>query len=180
MTLSSNPYKLYEKIYVRNDIQFVVNNTQTISLSEFVRDQIRDKDLSYRKVAAKSRGLITHSTVSEVVNGLNTNPALNILLGLAYGLGVLPEVIFAVARGINLDDRTLASIELQSAAQIFENLQTDDARQKAELMIGVLRREIERIRDEENLRLAGNDVSVNEKGQNVIQVKSKKITREGR
>lgn len=77
------------------------------ALQEYVRRIVTEKESNYRKVARNLRGLISHSTVSDVINGRNTNPSPRVLRGLAKGLGVTEEEIFAVVRGKVPDEKTV-------------------------------------------------------------------------
>ena len=61
-----------------------------------------EKNLNYRKVAWRSRGLISHGTVYDIISGRNLNPSLSSLRGLAKGLGITEEEMFAAATGKTL------------------------------------------------------------------------------
>lgn len=78
-------------------------------LKDYVRRIIAEKRLNYREVARRSRGLISHSTVGDVLNGRNLNPSIDALRGFAYGLGVTEEEIFAIARGKEPDEKTVVN-----------------------------------------------------------------------
>ncbi len=110
-------------------------------LQDYVRRLISEKDLNYRQVARRSRGLISHSTVYDVINGRNTNPSLAALRGLAKGLGVTEEEMFASATGKTLEkdtiDARLALIGLK-----FRDL-TDEQRIDAEALLRALERVVE-------------------------------------
>jgi transcriptional regulator with XRE-family HTH domain len=69
------------------------------SLADYVRRIIDEKDLSYRKVAAQSGGRISHATISDIINGNQRDIKTETLIGLAKGLGVSEDELFAVARG---------------------------------------------------------------------------------
>ena len=57
-------------------------------LQDYVRRLVSEKDLNYRQVARRSRGLISHGTVYDIISGRNLNPSLSSLRGLTKGLGV--------------------------------------------------------------------------------------------
>lgn len=69
------------------------------TLSDYLRRVIRDKDLSYRKVAQRSGGRVSHATISDIINGRQRDIKTETLIGIAKGLGVSEEEMFAIARG---------------------------------------------------------------------------------
>jgi transcriptional regulator with XRE-family HTH domain len=60
---------------------------------------MNEKELNYRQVAERSGGLISHTTVFDVVNLRSKDVKAKTLRGLAKGLGVSEDEIFSVARG---------------------------------------------------------------------------------
>jgi transcriptional regulator with XRE-family HTH domain len=110
-------------------------------LQDYVRRLISEKDLNYRQVARRSRGLISHSTVYDIISGRNLNPSLSSLRGLAKGLGITEEEMFAAATGKTLEkdtiDERLALIGLK-----FREL-TDEQRIDAEALLRALERAVE-------------------------------------
>jgi len=68
-------------------------------LAEFVQQIASEKELSYRDIEARSGNLISHSTVSLIMNKKLKNITTYVLTGLAKGLGVSDEEVFAVAFG---------------------------------------------------------------------------------
>ena len=89
----------------------------------------------------RSRGLISHGTVYDIISGHNLNPSLSSLRGLAKGLGVTEEELFAGATGKPLEkntiDERLALIGLK-----FREL-PDTQRIDAEALLRALERAIE-------------------------------------
>jgi transcriptional regulator with XRE-family HTH domain len=83
---------------VRKSKQFGVT-AEREKLADYLRRVIRDKDLSYRKVAQRSGGRVSHATISDIINGRQKDIKTETLIGIAKGLGVPEEEIFAVARG---------------------------------------------------------------------------------
>jgi transcriptional regulator with XRE-family HTH domain len=116
---------------VRGSKQFGVKTEQE-SLADYVRRVIRDKDLSYRKVAAQSGGKISHATVSDIINGNQRDLKTETLIGLARGLGVSEEELFAVARGKSLDDSAKVDAEMALFASRVKKL---TAQQKRDFQI---------------------------------------------
>jgi len=92
------PNVMGDKATVRNGRQFGMS-AERESLADYLRRVIRDKDLSYRKVAQRSGGRVSHATISDIINGRQKDVKTETLRGLAQGLDVPEEEIFAVARG---------------------------------------------------------------------------------
>lgn len=69
-------------------------------LSEFVRDVMKTKNLSFRDVERKSNGTISYGTVAAIKNKISSDVKNETLVALAKGLGVPEEQIFNVARGL--------------------------------------------------------------------------------
>jgi len=71
-------------------------------LANYVRNVIHEKRLSYRKVADRARRAgykLSHTTVSEVVNGADTSFGIETLQAVACGLEVPEEEVINRARG---------------------------------------------------------------------------------
>lgn len=75
-----------------------------MSLSEFVRTALREKNLTPNDVHKKSRRQISGGYVSDILNEKTTNPTVLKLKALAVGLGVSEELVFRVARGLPLEN----------------------------------------------------------------------------
>ena len=110
-------------------------------LQDYVRRLINEKNLNYRKVAWNSRGMISHSTVYDIIVGRNMNPSLSALRGLAKGLGVSEEEIFAAATGKTLEKDTIEN-RLTLIGLKFREL-TDEQRIDAEALLRALERAVE-------------------------------------
>ena len=123
----------------------MVNNKA--KLQDFVRRVIDDKNLTYRDVADRSNKLISHSTVYDIISGRNLNPSPKVLRGLAKGLGVTEEEIFSLVRNKapNTDVQSQEKFELLSLK--FNELKGTN-KAKAEVLIEVLERELERMASE--------------------------------
>ena len=74
-----------------------------MTLAEYVTQVMKEQDLKPGEVERKSGKKVTDSHVKNIMNGTTTNPTLNILLGLAEGLGVNPVDLFKAAAGIEED-----------------------------------------------------------------------------
>ena len=110
-------------------------------LQDYVRRLISEKDLNYRQVARRSRGLISHGTVYDIINGRNVNPSLSSLRGLAKGLGVTEEELFASAIGKTLEKDTIEN-RLTLIGLKFREL-PDEQKNDAEALLRALERAVE-------------------------------------
>lgn len=95
---------MVENFYIHRAIQFVVA-TERENLADFVRRIVHEKRLSYREVAMLSGGIVSHTTVADVVAGKNKNPKSDTLRGLAKGLGVSLDELTQIASGRKNADR---------------------------------------------------------------------------
>jgi transcriptional regulator with XRE-family HTH domain len=77
----------------------LVTQQHETPLVSFLRQTLADTGLNYREIANRSGGLITHSTVHDILVGRSKNPTTQTLKGLAKGLGIPDEIIFEAARG---------------------------------------------------------------------------------
>lgn len=75
-------------------------------LAEYVKRIMKEKGLSHRRVSAASGGAISHSTVADIASSQRFNPNVETIVGLAKGLGVSPDEVFRVARGMGTETRT--------------------------------------------------------------------------
>jgi transcriptional regulator with XRE-family HTH domain len=98
--MSSAFYKSIRTSYVLSAKHIVMPSKQ-VKLSDYVRDVMKEKRLSYRDVAQKSGGLISHTTVNDVVNNNRTVLMNDTLTALAKGLDVPEDEVFRVARGLS-------------------------------------------------------------------------------
>jgi hypothetical protein len=115
---------------------------------DFVRETIRDKKLSYRDVSTGSGGRISATTVSDIINRQVGDVKTETLLGLAEGLGVTPEAVFAAYRGVTLGISGQFESELKAALTGYEELSDQN---KRELLptVRMLGNEIQRRRVEQ-------------------------------
>lgn len=146
--MSTKTYIALTRTSVRDAIHRVVSNERE-PLADYVRRQIRDKDLSYRQVAQRSGGEISHATVSDIINGRITNPSTNTLVALSKGLGVPVEEIFAVARGKSpTEDPEYRNWKY---AALFDDAKklTPEQMAKFETIMEIARREVERMLQEQ-------------------------------
>lgn len=110
-------------------------------LQDYVRRLVSEKDLNYRQVARRSRGLISHSTVYDIISGRNLNPTLSALCGLARGLGVTEAELFASATGKTLEKDTIDE-RLKLIGLKFREL-TDEQKVDAMALLRALERAVE-------------------------------------
>jgi len=94
-----------------------VNRQRRESLADYVkriRNSARLSLLDVERQSARSGYKIAGSYVSRIENGVARNPSKDKLIGLAKGLGVPEEEVFAVARGKSLDEPTAREQRLLS------------------------------------------------------------------
>src|SRR6476660_2359048 len=80
------------------------------TLTEFVTRILSEKSLSFRDVAEKSGGAISHSTVADIANGQRVESKKGTLTALAKGLDEPSDVVFRVARGLPAEEVGLFEI----------------------------------------------------------------------
>lgn len=144
--MSSTLCTLHNTMGVQSVIHFVMPATQE-TLAEYLRREIYERGLSYRKVADRSGGLVSHSTVSAIINGDQKKVSTEILSAIAKGMGIPAEEIFAVARGkspkgIKIQDERFELLSLK-----FKSL-PKSKRAKIEPLVELLERELERLTHE--------------------------------
>ncbi|HEY0100855.1 MAG TPA: helix-turn-helix transcriptional regulator [Pyrinomonadaceae bacterium] len=115
------------------------------TLGDFVRRVANEKGLSQREVARRSGGLISHVTVGDIINKNRGDVKTETLRGLAKGLGVTEEEVFAVARGKKPeDDPDFLKSRLGLLSLKFDKIPIDK-RVNVEALIELLDREVERL-----------------------------------
>lgn len=85
----------------------VVADMVSEPLALFVKRIRQEKKMSLADVERNSRRTgpgISNGYVSQIENGLMTNPSIDALRGLAQGLGISEDLIFAIARGKSPED----------------------------------------------------------------------------
>lgn len=75
-----------------------------LSLSEYVRTVLREKNLTLADVHLRSRGRISGGYVNDILNEKTVNPSVQKLQALALGLGVSEDDLFKVSRGLPLEE----------------------------------------------------------------------------
>lgn len=119
----------------------------TENLAEFVRRVRNEKGLSTPDVERLSGNRITDGYVSRIENNGVRNVSPEKLSALAKGLGVTEEEVFAAARGKTPNRHVITDEKFELLSLKFGTL---DGRQKAkaEVLIDVLERELERLSNE--------------------------------
>lgn len=74
-----------------------------MTLAKYVSQVMDEQGLTPGDVERRSKKKVTDSHVKNIMNGITTNPSLNIILGLAEGLGVNPVDLFKAAANIEED-----------------------------------------------------------------------------
>ena len=106
-----------------------MNRQRRESLADYVkriRNSARLSLLDAVRQSARSGYKIAGSYVSRIENGVVRNPSKDKLIGLAKGLGVPEEEVFAVARGKSLDEPTAREQRLLSYFRELPRERQDD------------------------------------------------------
>lgn len=112
------------------------------TLGAYVGRIVKEKKLTYKEVARRSRGRISAQYISDLVDGVASNPSVEKLQGLALGLGVSEDEIFAFARRITMKPEQKRAGEVEALLAKAEDLTGDDQRWFDE-MLAMLDRELE-------------------------------------
>lgn len=105
--------------------------------------------MNYRQVADRSGGLISHTTVFDVVNLRSKDVKAKTLRGLAKGLGVSEDEIFSVTRGKSPADNP--EFKKWKFASLFDEAEqlTPEQMAKFEILMEMARREVQRMLQEQ-------------------------------
>lgn len=68
-----------------------------MNLSEYLSQQMREKNLKAIDIERRSKKKVTDSTIAAILSGEAVNPTLRIILGLAEALEVDPNEVFKAA-----------------------------------------------------------------------------------
>lgn len=71
-----------------------------MTLSEYLKGQIKEKNLTAKEIERRSNGKVTDTHIGAILAGKTKNPTIKIIVGLAEGLGVDPVEVFKVATGL--------------------------------------------------------------------------------
>jgi transcriptional regulator with XRE-family HTH domain len=116
------------------------------TLQEYVRRLMYEKNLSGYDIARQSGNQIHQTSVSRLINRQGSNPTITTLKALAKGLGVPEHEIMTVARGhakkTNIVHERLAAIDFA-----YDGMPRQK-KEKAEYLIEMLEREIDRMKTE--------------------------------
>lgn len=149
--------------------------------------EIRREFGGWFKAERESRGIsqkyvaekvgVTVTQLSRIERGLSGTRR-DTVISLAEIIGV--DATEALRRYEPENVRSLANERLGSIEVAYEGLRTNESKQKVDWLIEMLEREVERIAQEEELLLAGNDASVNpDTGETTIRVAGKDLFRQG-
>lgn len=112
-------------------------------LDKYVRRILKEKGLSLSDVEHRSRGGISDSHISNIASGNFGSLTIGKLKALARGLGVPEDEIFAVARGVPLEDtREFQSSKFATLFHKYKELPAEDKKEVLTLL-EMLDREIE-------------------------------------
>lgn len=128
------------------------------NLGDYLRRVISEKNLTYRQVAERSGGRISHAAISDIISGKTKEIKSSTITALARGLGVPEEEIFAVIRGKSPTDDP--DYKNWKYAALFDDAKrlTPEQMEKFENIMEIARREVTRMLEEqekESLRRSG-------------------------
>ena len=179
-TVKDCQIKLDQNKITIDDFQVKFNLTNLMSEETFGKWLLRQRkrcefnQTELAKLARVSKNYISLLEADKIVQ-----PRLSSIDKIAKALNLTPD---AARRQLVADQVKLKSYsndQLSSIDFLYKNFKTDEARHEAEYLFKLLNREIERITEEEQLRLAGNDATVDEAGDKKIRITKKDIFREG-
>lgn len=101
--MSSSFYKIYNEVYVKPVINFVMQDLQ--ALAEFIKAEMDKQNLNSREVSARSGGLISHMTVWNIINESSKEVKARSITGLARGLKISEDKIYEVLRRTKVSDK---------------------------------------------------------------------------
>lgn len=121
------------------------------NLSDYLRRVIRERNLTYRQVAERSGGRISHAAISDIISGKTKGIKSSTISALAKGLGVTEEEIFAVIRGKSpADDPDYKNWKYASLFDDAKKL-TPEKMIRFETIMDIARREVTRMLEEQEM-----------------------------
>jgi transcriptional regulator with XRE-family HTH domain len=119
------------------------------NLGDYLRRVINEKNLTYRQVAERSGGRISHAAISDIISGKTKEIKSSTISALAKGLGVSEEEIFAVIRGKSpTDDPDYKNWKYAALFDDAKKLSPEQMRQ-FETIMDIARREVTRMLQEQ-------------------------------
>lgn len=125
-------------------------STERENLADYLRRVIKEKNLTYRQVAERSGGRISHAAISDIISGKTKEIKSGTISTLAKGLGVPEEEIFAVIRGKSPTDNP--DFKKWKFAALFDEAEqlTPEQMAKFEIIMEMARREVQRMIQEQD------------------------------
>lgn len=114
----------------------VMNSRKPGRLGEFVKKTRTAKNLSVEAVSEKSGGKISGSYVNKIENE-DVNVTTTKLTALAKGLGITEAEIFAIARGIDADERAISYERFAQIAEGYAHLSAQERENVEPLLIAI-------------------------------------------
>ena len=128
-----------------------VDNKNEITLGDFVRKVRNDKGLSTTEVERRSRQGgkkgISNAYISQIENNYIQNVSPDKLKALAFGLGITEQEIFDIVRGESPNRETVIDRQFENLSLKFSGL-PPSKKEKAQALIDLMDREIERLANE--------------------------------
>jgi transcriptional regulator with XRE-family HTH domain len=72
-----------------------------MTLREYLKGQIKEKNITAKEIERRSKGKVTDTHIGAILAGTTQNPTVKIIVGLAEGLEVNPVEVFKAAASIH-------------------------------------------------------------------------------
>ena len=162
--------KISNIIDVHNITIFGMDSRKPGRLGEFVKRIRSIKNLSVDAVSEKSGGQISGSYVNKIENE-NVNVTTPKLKALAKGLGVTESEIFDIARGVEVDEKSISYERFSQIAKGYVLLSVQE-RENIEPLLTAIEIAIER--SEKRNRKSGTPIITLEEAKADDEIKSRK------
>ncbi len=158
-------------------VKFNLTNLMNEDFGQWLTSQRKKRGLNQTELAELAR--VSKNYISLLEAGKVTQPRMSSIDKIAKALNVKTEDArrHLVAGQVNI--KPFSNERLSSIDFAYEGLKTEESRDRADYLIELLERELERIGEEEKLKLAGNDATINESGETKIHITKKDFHREG-
>lgn len=138
---------MYKKYNLMNNLTAIMRYMQNLdALAETVSGEMKRQNLNTYEVAdrARTRGFkIVHGTVWNVINKQVKEVKDKTIVAISQGLGLPEENLFAIVRGLNLNDESVENGRFQRIAQGYVRL-SEAEKQNLEPFLRAIEQTIEK------------------------------------
>lgn len=117
------------------------------TLADYLARKMRELNISGYEIERRSQPKVTQSYINRIRIGVVKNPSVLKLRGIAHGLGVPASEMLAAAAGVDANPPDISDERLSAISFAYEGM-PKKKRQKADAVIEMLEREINRIESE--------------------------------